>query len=164
MLGFLKKDMDFKLILMILALIIAFASFSSIYEHRLRSMSTEYENKSQELEKITARLISEEAKMQEISRLQEKAQEDKEAIEGGFNNFRDENEKLQKDLASIRIELENTKSELQDKTNKFNLLQMRFDQVEGSLVQANNDISKLSARVNELCEKLESAGGSDEDC
>ena len=58
--------MDFKLILMILALIIAFAGFSSIYEHRLRSMSTEYENKSQELEKITARLISEEEKLQKM--------------------------------------------------------------------------------------------------
>ena len=156
--------MDFKLILMILALIIAFAGFSSIYEHRLRSMSTEYENKSQELEKITARLISEEAKMQEISRLQEKAQEDKEAIEGDFNDFRDENEKLQKDLTSIRVEMEKTKSELQDKTNKFNLLQMRFDQVEDSLIMANNDISILSARFKELCNKLEDAGGSDEDC
>ena len=156
--------MNHELLFIIIILVIGFAAFTAIYQNNIEGISSEYENKSKELEKITARLISEEARMQEISRLQEKAQEDKEAIEGGFNDFRDENEKLQKDLASIRIELENTKSELQDKTNKFNLLQMRFDQVEDSLVQANNDISKLSERVNELCDNLESAGGSDEDC
>ena len=162
--GFFKKDMNLRLVFFIMVLVIAFAVFTAVYQNKLESISLEYENKSQELEKITARLISEETKMQEISRLQEKAQEDKEVIEGGFNDFRDENEKLQKDLTSIRIELEKTKSELQDKTNKFNLLQMRFDQVEDSLIKANNDLSRLSARVNELCNKLLSAGGSDEDC
>ena len=156
--------MNHELLFIIIILVIGFAAFTAIYQNNIEGISSEYENKSKELEKITARLISEEARMQEISRLQEKAQEDKEAIEGGFNDFRDENEKLQKDLASIRIELENTKSELQDKTNKFNLLQMRFDQVEDSLIKANNDLSRLSARVNELCDNLESAGGSDEDC
>ena len=162
--GFFKKDMNLRLVFFIMVLVIAFAVFTAVYQNKLESISLEYENKSQELEKITARLISEETKMQEISRLQEKAQEDKEVIEGGFNDFRDENEKLQKDLTSIRIELEKTKSELQDKTNKFNLLQMRFDQVEDSLIKANNDLSRLSARVNELCDKLQNAGGSDEDC
>jgi len=163
-LAFLKKDMNHELLFIIIILVIGFAAFTAIYQNNIEGISSEYENKSKELEKITARLISEEARMQEISRLQEKAQEDKEAIEGGFNDFRDENEKLQKDLTSIRIELEKTKSELQDKANKFNLLQLRFDQVEDSLIKANNDLSRLSARVNELCNKLLSAGGSDEDC
>ena len=162
--AFLKKDMNHELLFIIIILVIGFAAFTAIYQNNIEGISSEYENKSKELEKITARLISEEARMQEISRLQEKAQEDKEAIEGGFNDFRDENEKLQKDLTSIRIELEKTKSELQDKANKFNLLQLRFDQVEDSLIKANNDLSRLSARVNELCNKLLSAGGSDEDC
>ena len=156
--------MNHELLFIIIILVIGFAAFTAIYQNNIEGISSEYENKSKELEKITARLISEEARMQEISRLQEKAQEDKEAIEGGFNDFRDENEKLQKDLTSIRIELEKTKSELQDKANKFNLLQLRFDQVEDSLIKANNDLSRLSARVNELCDKLQNAGGSDEDC
>ena len=95
--------MNHELLFIIIILVIGFAAFTAIYQNNIEGISSEYENKSKELEKITARLISEEARMQEISRLQEKAQEDKEAIEGGFNDFRDENEKLQKDLTSIRI-------------------------------------------------------------
>ena len=87
--GFFKKDMNLRLVFFIMVLVIAFAVFTAVYQNKLESISLEYENKSHELEKITARLISEETKMQEISRLQEKAQEDKEVIEGGFNDFRD---------------------------------------------------------------------------
>jgi len=61
-LAFLKKDMNMKLILMIMLLIVAFMAFSSIYEHRLRSVSDEYENKTKQLEAITAKLVSEEFK------------------------------------------------------------------------------------------------------
>lgn len=162
--AFLKKDMNRELLSVIIITIVAFAIFTVVYQTNLDNIYSEYENKSKEFEKITARLISEEAKLQKISQLQENAQKDKGAIEASFNNFRDENEKLQKDLASIRVELQTAKGELQGKTNEFNLLQNRFYNVEQSLIGANSQISRLSVRVKELCNKLLDAGGSDEDC
>lgn len=162
--SFLKKDMNMKLIFMITILIIAFAGFSSIYEHKLRSASDEYENKTKHLEAITAKLISEESKSEKISQQKDIAKEDREAMEKSFTDLKNENQALKDDLDTIKSELEQVKSELADKISKFNLLQNRFSQVENSLIEANNEISRLSVRVKELCNKLEDAGGSDEEC
>lgn len=163
-LAFLKKDMNLKLIFLILALIIAIAGFSIFYQNKFKGISTDYENKTQQLEKITAKAVSEEAKVQEISQQQENIKQDKEALESRYNEITSENQALKKDLDSIRLELEKTKSELADKTSMFNLLQTRFDQVEGSLIKANDEISMLSAKVKELCSELESAGKSNDEC
>jgi len=163
-LKFLKKDVNLKLIFSIIVLLLLFTGFSVYYQKNLQNIKKEYNEKKEELESITAKLVSEEAKANEISQIKEKAQKDREYLEKGFNELKNENEVLEKELSSAKSELERAKAELQDKTNKLNLLQERFNHVEQSLIKANGEISRLAARANELCEKLETAGGSDEGC
>ena len=162
--AFLKKDINLRLIFLILALIITITGFSIFYQNKFKNISTDYENKTKQLEKITAKAVSEESKSQELSQQQENIRQDKEALESRYNEITSENQAPKKDLDSIRLELGRTKSELADKTSMFSLLQTRFDQVEESLVKANDEISRLSAKVKELCSELESAGGSNDEC
>ena len=161
---FLKKDINLKLAFLIIVLLLLFAGFSVYYQKNLDKINQEYKEKREELDKITAKLVSEEAKALEISQIKENAQKDKEVLEKGFNELKNENEVFKNGLSTAKYELEKTKAELQDKTDKFNLLQERFNQVEQSLVKANEEISRLTTRANELCEKLEAAGSSDEEC
>jgi chromosome segregation ATPase len=169
--GFLKRDMNLKLIFMILILIIAITGFSIFYKFKLENVSIEYENKSKQLEEITAKAISEEAKIQEISQSKETLSNDKAVLEEGYSSLNNENQELKKEktileeeIASVKLELGKTKSELKEKVNNFNLLQARFDQIEGSLVKANDEVSSLAAKVNDLCKELEAAGGNDDEC
>jgi hypothetical protein len=56
--------MNLRLVFIILLLAIAIASFSIFYQNKFSDITTEFNNKSLELEKITAKAISEEAKVQ----------------------------------------------------------------------------------------------------
>jgi chromosome segregation ATPase len=163
--------MNLKLIFLILVLIVAITVFSVIYQTKLEDVSTEYKNKTEQFEKLTAQVVSEEAKVYEISELKEKAELDKETLESRYNELKNEKQGLerekrvlQEELTSVKSELGQTKSELQDKITIFNLLQARFDQVEGSLIKANDEISRLASKVNNLCEQLQDTGGDDEGC
>ena len=162
--AFLKKDMNLKLVFLILALVVAIAIFSTFYQTKLKDISTEYENKTEALEKITAKAVSEEAKVQEISQISEKVQKDKGAIEKSYTELKNENEALKTDKNNLQEELAKTKSELQDKIDKFNLLQNRFNQVEESLIEANDEISRLAAKIRNLCKQLQESGRSGEGC
>ena len=169
--GFLKKDINLKLIFLIVVLVITIAIFTIVYQSKLENISTGYKNKSEQLAKITTKAISEEAKVYEISEIQEKIKKDKETLEIGYNELKTENQALERnniilqdELSSIKFELEKTKSELNNKKNKFELLQTRFNQVEESLIKANDEISRLAARVRKLCSELRNAGGSDDEC
>ncbi|MBI2135434.1 hypothetical protein HYU09_05570, partial [Candidatus Woesearchaeota archaeon] len=122
--AFLKKDVNLRLIFLILALIITITVFSIFYQDKFKSISSDYENKTNQLEKITAKAVSDEIKVQEISQQQENIRQDKETLEKGYNDLKSENQALKEDIASISLELQATKSELQEKTNNFNLLQL----------------------------------------
>lgn len=159
-----NKDVNLKLILMMIILVLSIVSFAIFFQKKFTDISSGYENKTQELEKITAKAVLEESKVQEISLEQERLLQDKETLEKGYMAMKEENQELEGELASLGLEVQNAKSELQEKTSEFSLLQTRFNQMEGSLIKANDEISRLVARVRELCDDLEDAGGSNEDC
>ena len=57
--------MNTKLVFAIAVLLLLFTGFSIYYQKNLRDIFTEYNEKRQELETITAKLVSEEAKAEE---------------------------------------------------------------------------------------------------
>jgi len=144
-----------------------FAGFSAYYQGTLKNISTEYDKNSEQLEKITARLVSEEARSNETLQLKETVQRDKEALEGNYNEIKNENQVLKKEktaleqeISSTKSELSKTESELQTKKSEFDILKGKFQQVQNSLIEANDEISRLITRVRELC----SSGCSDDEC
>ena len=84
-------------------------------------------------------------------------QKDKEELERRY--FESTNENI-----NLTEENINLKSQVQDLQEQFNKLQNRFNQVQAALEAANDGISRLIARNNELCRELKEAGGKDEKC
>jgi len=166
-LKFLKKDMNKILLLLVLVPLLLFAGFSAYYQGTLKNISTEYSKNTEQLEKITARLVSEETKSNETLQLKETVQKDKETLEGNYNEIKNENQALKKekaaleqDLISTKSELSKTESELQTKKSEFDILKGKFQQIQNSLIEANDQISRLISRVSELC----SSECSDDEC
>lgn len=161
---FLKNDLNLKLIFSIALLLLLFAGFSAYYQKTLINITSEYNEKNAQFEEVTAMFVAEETKAEEISKLNEKSQKDKEFLETGYNDLNNENQVLKKDLEATISELTKTESELAEKKNNFDLLQSRFQSVERSLISANEDLSRLSARIGDLCNELKSAGIDSKDC
>ena len=161
---FLKRDVNIKLVLIIVVLVAAIAVFSAFYQTKFKNISIDYENKTKQLEKITAKAVFGETKSFELAQQQDNIKKDKEALEQNYKSIDTENRGLKNELASTAAELAITKSQLSEARAKFDILQGRFNEVDQSLVNANDDISRLSFRVKELCKELENAGGSDGEC
>ena len=159
--------MNKTLLFLVLVPLILFAGFSAYYQETLKNISTEYGQNREQLEKVTGELILEETKANESLQVKETVQKDKEVLEKGFNELKNENlvlkkekSSLEQELISVKSELQKTKSEVQEEKEKFNLLKLRFDAVEKGLIKANEEISRLIARIKELC----SSGCSDDQC
>ena len=54
---FLKRDVNIKLVLIIVVLVAAIAVFSAFYQTKFKNISIDYENKTKQLEKITAKAV-----------------------------------------------------------------------------------------------------------
>lgn len=88
----------------------------------------------------------------------------KESFEQKYFESQSENEGLKSEKDKMQADLNSMKSELENTKTKFDRLQEQFQQVQDSLIKANEEISSLIARVNELCRKLKDSGSSDEAC
>ena len=79
-------------------------------------------------------------------------QKDKKVLEESYNELRSENEALRK-------ENERLKSQFDKRNADFNVIQERYAEIQGSLIRANNDFSRLSLKSKELCQKVREKGG-----
>lgn len=136
-----KKDVNKVLLFLLIVPIVLFISFSTYYDNKLKNLAIESD-------KITGRVSLAEANSSKEEFLEEK-----------YAYLSLESEDLKQDRLKMESELALTKSELQNLNDKFSRLQQQFQYIQESLVNANEQISKLIAKNNELCRKLKEKGG-----
>lgn len=142
-----KRDVNRTLLFLVLVPIILFISFSTYYDNKLKNLSVE-SDKSREI-LATGQAVFAEANYS--------LKED--FFEERYSSLDSENEGLKQDRLKMEQELALTKSELQNLNDKFSRIQQQFQQVQNSLIQANEQISSLIFKNHELCRKLKEKGG-----
>lgn len=142
--------------------ILIFIISSIHYDNRLKNISMEYEQKSKMLKESTGSIVLEQ--LNETIQSKETALKAKEALEKSYFDLKLENEELIKQKEILEIELNSVKTELKDKNAKFDILSARYKEIEDGLIKAYDDISRLNARVKELCQKVKESGGNAEKC
>lgn len=145
----LRKDVNTRLLGLIMVLIIAFTSVTAYYKFKLDSISAEY---SRNLEQITGRMALQQQNQTFV--IKETSEQDKEVLEQGYSELKFDNERLRTENSRIEGELASAKSQLEESQNKFSLLESRFRQVQDSLSKANDGISRLTAKNRGLCSKV----------
>ena len=133
---YIKKDVNKALLLLVLVPLLLFAWFSDYYYSNLKNITVEL-NKTQ---------ISGNAA------IGSSLQKDREVLEKGYSELRSENELLRKENEKLKSESEASKS-------NFDKLYARFLEIQESLIKANDDLSRLSAKNKELCQRLKEKGG-----
>ncbi|MBI3035436.1 hypothetical protein HYY71_03865 [Candidatus Woesearchaeota archaeon] len=157
-----KKDVNKVLLFLIIAPLILFAWFSTYYDNKLNNITIGYDKSREKLQELTGKVVLE--KFNETVQQKESFQKDKESLEKRYYDLKTENEELKTGKDKLHAELNSVKSELESQKANFNALQSQFQQVQNSLIAANEQISGLIARINELCSKLKNTGGSNEKC
>ena len=151
-----KNDVNKALLFLIIIPILVFIVFSTYYDNKLKNISMEYNRNREEFEKVTAQAILEQLNETLLSK--EIAIQDKEIMEENYFNLKTENEDLRKDRDKLKAELDHVNGQLEMQKNNFNILQARFQQIQSGLSKANDEISRLIARNQELCRKLKEKG------
>ena len=142
------------LLFLTLTPILLFISFSTYYDNKLKNTPTDNDK---EIPKGTGKAVLGQAN--ETTRLEDTFQKDKKFFEEKYADLSSESEALRQDRVGLEAELNSAKSELENTKASFDKLQSKFKQVQDSLIKANEQISSLIARNQELCRKLEEKGG-----
>ncbi len=136
-------------------------SFSIYYENKLKNISIEYNKSRESFQEATGKTVLE--NVNETIQLKETFQKDKEALEKSYYDLKTENEGLIRDYDKLKAQIDSVKSELERSKSNFDKLQNQFKQVRDSLASADQEISRLAGKVNELCSRLKTYNA-DEKC
>jgi len=169
--AFMKRDVNFGLLILIIVSIVLFSGFSVYYQTSFQDVSLEYQTKLDQLGKVTSELSSKRQELNETYSLRVKAEEDKKVLDQRYKDASDENSKLSADNANLASEVSSTKNKLAEKTAELDATETLLSQTQSSLSAANGEITSLKSQksnlkddVERICVKLISEGGSDDDC
>ncbi|MBU3896298.1 hypothetical protein KKG36_03245, partial [Patescibacteria group bacterium] len=83
-----KKDVNFGLLVLIIASIILFSGFSVYYQTTFKDVSLEYKEKLEQLSKVTTELSTQKQALNETYSLRIKAEQDKKTLDSRYNEVR----------------------------------------------------------------------------
>ena len=133
---------------LIIVLLLLFSTATVYYQQKIKSISTEYNEKNKQLEEMTGNIVL--SKINETIKLKETSEKDKVAFEKSYSELKIENENLRNEKEELQSELNTAKSDLEHQKSQFDLLKERFDQVQNALISSNEKISGLILKINEI--------------
>ncbi len=126
---YMKKNVNIFLLIIIVVIVVALAGLTSYYQQTYKGLSTSYEDKLSELNRILEELNLERGKLNETSYELTLKTEREEALGEQFTEVKTEKEKLSTDLSATEddlertaLQLQSTASALQSLTYDFNIL------------------------------------------
>jgi chromosome segregation ATPase len=157
--AFMKNDVNFGLLVLIIASIILFSGFSVYYQTTFKDVSLEYKEKLEQLSKVTTELSTQKQALNETYSLRLKAERDKKTLDARYKEVRDENDNLRKDNANLRSEVSSTKSQLAEKTSQLDATKSLLAKVQSELSSAKSKISSLNSKLDDVCDAYTSLNG-----
>ena len=153
--SFMKKDVNFGLLVLIIASILLFSGFSVYYQTTFKDVSLEYREKLEQLSDVTNQLSSKRQELNETYNLRIKAETDRNALDEKYKDVSDERERLADDKSKLQSELRTTKSDLATKSVELSSTKNLLAQTQSSLSAANNEVSSLKSQKSNLKDEID---------
>jgi len=155
---FIQKDIDRRLLFLIIIIIILFAGVTIYYEVTLNDAVSKYKKSQQAFGGLTADAVLEQ--LNATSQVKEGIRKYKGFLEKKYDdldtinkNFQNQIENLKAELAIVKSQVEYQKARDMGPTEQFRLFQRK-----------NEEIDKLKKKISELCSEFESNHISDAYC
>lgn len=149
--AFMKRDVNIGLLILIIAAVIIFSSFSVYYQSTFKNVSLEYQNKLDQLGQITTELSKQKQELNQTYSLRTKAEEDKKTLDVKYTEVRDENQQLSGDNTNLRSEVSSAKSELAEKTVQLEATQNLLASTQSELGSVKAQRDSYKSRLDTLC-------------
>ena len=149
--AFMKRDVNIGLLILIIAAVIVFSSFSVYYQSTFKNVSLEYQNKLEQLGKITTELSKQKQELNQTSSLRVKAEEDRKTLDVKYTEVRDENQQLSGDNTNLRLEVASAKSELSEKTVQLEATQNLLASTQSELGTVKAQRDNYKNRLEDVC-------------
>ena len=156
--NFLKKDVNRRLLVVIIFFLIIFVAFTIYYEATLKTILKEKSRNEQLFGEFTGRSILE--KLNRSDRLKEVAMMDKAVLEdkytelqGQFDKLKQDNDALKEQIIVLNSEIEYNKVKIDGPVAQFRLIQDK-----------NEQLLAIKEKLNLLCAKLKSLNISEQGC
>ena len=153
-----QKDVDKRLLVLVIILLVLFTASSVYYEVTYNSILSKYNKNRQLVEEITANGVTED--LNKTSSLKENILQYKEYLDKRYDEVNTFNGKLKEELASLQGELAIIKSQEEYQKAKDLGPSSQFRLYQAKVEEANN----LKKVLKELCAKLSSLNISESGC
>lgn len=157
-----RKDFNKVLLYLIIVPLILLSLATIYYQTELRRISAENQKNKEKLEGLTGELILERQNRTITTEL--KSEKDREILERLYDELKTENEELKKQNEALKSQLYPAKAAASDENGSINKFYRQFNQIQNSLIDISQQVSRLSVMAKEACEKLKSSGIKDEKC
>lgn len=162
--AFMKRDVNIGLLVLIIAAVIIFSSFSVYYQYTFKNVSLDYQNKLEQLGQVTTELSKQKQELNQTYSLRVKAEQDKNTLDVKYTEVRDENQQLSSDNTNLRLEVASTKSELSEKTAQLGATQNLLASTQSELSSVKSQRDRLENDLDDVCDALTAAGGTHDEC
>jgi len=163
--SFMKRDVNFTLLILIIVSIIAFSGFSVYYQSTFKNVSLEYKNKLEELGQVTRNLAIQKTELNETYTQRVKAEEDRKVLDVRFRDVSSENEQLNNDNSNLRTEVSNVKNNLAEKSAELSATKNLLAKTQSDLSKAKSVRDKYKRELDEVCGDYTAATGQEhEEC
>lgn len=157
--AFMKRDVNIGLLILIIAAVIIFSSFSVYYQSTFKNVSLEYQNKLEQLGQITTELSKQKQELNQTYGLRVKAEEDRKTLDVKYTEVRDENQQLSSDNSNLRTEVSSAKSELAEKTVQLEATQNLLASTQSELGSVKAQRDSYKSRLDTVCSSYTSLNG-----
>lgn len=171
MMAFMKKDVNFGLLLLIVATLLLFSGFTVYYQTNFKNVVAEYHDKLEQLQGVTTELSAEKEKLNETYQLRVKAEKDVKALDSQYRILSNERDQLESDRNKLQSELSTTKTTLAETQTKLGQTETKLSQTQTQLSQTQAELSSKKSKIDNLkddidalCATIASLGGSDSRC
>src|SRR3989338_9220649 len=149
--AFMKRDVNIGLLILIIAAVIIFSSFSVYYQYTFKNVSLDYQNKLEQLGQVTTELSKQKQELNQTYSLRVKAEQDKNTLDVKYTEVRDENQQLSRDNTNLRLEVTSIKSELGEKTAQLEATQNLLASTKSELSSVKSQRDSYKTRLDDVC-------------
>jgi len=163
--AFMKRDVNFSLLILIIVSILVFSGFSVYYQSTFKNISLDYKNKLEELGQVTSDLAVQKKELNETYTQRVKAEEDRKVLDVRFRDVSSENEQLNDDNSNLRTEVSNVKNDLAEKSAELSATINLLAKTQSDLIKTKSVRDRYKKDLEEVCDDYTTATGQEhEEC
>ena len=150
-----RRDVNFGLLLIIMATLICFSIFTVHYQNTFKNLSSNYYGKLNELDNVAQQLTLEKGKLNQTSyQLQVKEKRENE-LSDIYSDLRTEKEEVEADLKETQDALAAEKEKVIETQDELTATLNELTLTKSDLQQAYEKISRLDDEINDLEDEID---------